>query len=244
MSIFRTSSPLFDLEINCKDGKLYFSKFILSMYSPVFYTMFTSAFKEGMSNSINMDFDMNVVNWLLVLLSMYTSEDIINFFPSHIDVEKRDNEDLTLADISALEQVLACVDMYQLDSVKMKNRLDALLYNEHNPKVMAAIINLMWRHQLHSKVDYLQEYEDKVDVGDLSVEVLCSYYIHQKSNDELYELINIWIANEKNLDELPTLIEYLLQHQVFNQEFPNLVMKCKDKDLQVRALKSFIDLYL
>lgn len=74
MNIYKNTSSLFDIEIKCKDGTLYYSKYMLSLNSGYFNTLFKEQFSEKNITSVTLDkFTENVVSEYLYMLDNKTT---------------------------------------------------------------------------------------------------------------------------------------------------------------------------
>lgn len=78
---------IYDLEITTKDGKKFnYSKYILSLVSPVFHTMFTCGMKESHQNSITIPYDSTLVKDIIILIEHY-ARTFLTMEKSTLDLE-------------------------------------------------------------------------------------------------------------------------------------------------------------
>lgn len=144
-------NKLFDLTIHTNNGKLYFSRYLLCLYSPVFRSMLTGNFKEGSEDEITLSYSTEIVELLLRLLSAYSLDEKFVFDHGKL-------RGTIVSDYQLLTTFIELLHFYDLR--KLMERFDTFIFSYSKKTV--EMCNFVSEHNLplcqKEVIKYLQEH--------------------------------------------------------------------------------------
>lgn len=230
MNNFKEKHRWWDLKIKCSDGeKLYYSRYILMTYSPVFKAMFQSSFEEGTSDSISLSFTQQTLDTILAYI-----HDCINIFSKGTV----DNGYLifTKESVEALVDMLSFFDMYQMDGIKSMMDVSLTQHLKKQNQIPIDLINLIFKY-ICSQIEEIYNGNEK-EFPKLDMEIITSL-----TPDYFYAYIDYWLIDEnlKHLDDILTHIVHTKNKGYFKKKLLPLLKHSKNEQLIKEVLWKYAE---
>lgn len=221
--------PFTDLELECQDGKLYFSKFLLSSVSPYFSSMLNGNFKEGSSKTITLPFSTKLINFFLNTL-IESHHNLIKYYGDHVFELVELSELFLMPKLKDLcdhylashftnytSTLLLFADRYQLLHLRTKliifylNRTSILLSSEEFPQLSFDFI-ISFNFPILFKIAY-----EWFKHGD-NKKYIVQFMVHIRDNNQLqlcniptiYPIVSMIEDKDVKMNHMMELMEFMI----------------------------------